>query len=370
MSKKKIAYLTRHTVSNYGSVLQTYATQTALENLGYDAVCINYWRTDELPQNQAKTHLEMSRWNKNAATRLLYYITQKPVFDAAMKKFTEYRKNLLKLSDKEYNTIEQLAGNLPEADIFMTGSDQVWNTITGDKIDPAYFLSFVPDSKKKIAYAGSFGGKTVKDSDRDNISKWLSRYDAVTIREKSGVKLAENLGIQAEQVLDPTFLMKPGDWEKIIPKREKTEKYVLVYQLHPNKRFQTYAKAFSKRKNMKLVRVNPYFHHIVKPGKFIFCPPIEEFLWYIKNADYFLTDSFHGTAFAIGLNTQFVDVLPNKYSERNRSILELAGLENRILDSYDNLSIADTPIDFSAVNPKIDSERERSLKILRNIIEE
>lgn len=366
----KVAFITRHTPSNYGSVLQAYATQRAIEGLGHEAVCINYIRTDELPENQTKTLLSVSRWNKNVATRLLYSVTQKPVFDAARKRFDRYRKNMLTLTDECWNTPEELAQNLPKADVYMTGSDQVWNTVGTGVIDPAYFLSFVPDGKKKIAYAGCFGTKTVRDEDRDNIAKWLKHYDHITIREKSGVELAQSLGVHAEQVLDPTFLMSPKDWLGILPKKEKTESYVLVYQLHPNKEFQTYAKEFAKRKKMRLIRVHPYFHHIFKPGKFVFCPPVEEFLWYIKNADYFLTDSFHGTSFAIGLNTQFVDVLPNVYSERNRSILATAGLDDRILMSYDDFKIADKPIDFTAVNRKINAERTRSAEILRKIIEE
>ena len=366
----KVAYITRHTPSNYGSVLQAYATQRAIEGLGHEAVCINYIRTDELPENRTKTLLSVSRWNKNAATRLLYSVTQKPVFDAAGKRFDRYRKNMLTLTDECWNTPEELAQNLPKADVYMTGSDQVWNTVGTGVIDPAYFLSFVPDGKKKVAYAGCFGTKTVRDEDRDNITKWLKRYDHITIREKSGVELAQSLGVCAEQVLDPTFLMSPKDWLGILPKKEKTESYVLVYQLHPNKEFQAYAKEFARRKKMRLIRVHPYFHHIFKPGKFVFCPPVEEFLWYIKNADYFLTDSFHGTSFAIGLNTQFVDVLPNVYSERNRSILATAGLEDRILMSCDDFKIADKPIDFTAVNRKINAERTRSAEILRKIIEE
>lgn len=366
----KIAYITRHTPSNYGSLLQAYATQRAIERLGHEAVCINYIRTDELPENRTKTLLSVSRWNKNAATKLLYLVTQKPVFDAARKRFDRYRKNMLTLTDECWNTPEELAQNLPKADVYMTGSDQVWNTVGTGVIDPAYFLSFVPDGKKKIAYAGCFGTKTVRDEDRDNIIKWLKRYDHITIREKSGVELAQSLGVHAEQVLDPTFLMPPKDWLGMLPKKEKTESYVLVYQLHPNKEFQTYAKEFARRKKMRLIRINPYFHHIFKPGKFVFCPTAEEFLWYIKNADYFLTDSFHGTSFAIGLNTQFVDVLPNVYSERNRSILATAGLEDRILMSYDDFKIADKPIDFTAVNRKINAERTRSAEILRKIIEE
>lgn len=73
----KVAFITRHTPSNYGSVLQAYATQRTIERLGHEAVCINYIRTDELPENQTKTLLSVSRWNKNTATRLLYSVTQK-----------------------------------------------------------------------------------------------------------------------------------------------------------------------------------------------------------------------------------------------------------------------------------------------------
>ena len=91
-------------------------------------------------------------------------------------------------------------------------------------------------------------------------------------------------------------------------------------------------------------------------------------MWYIKNAEYFLTDSFHGTAFSIGLNTQFVDVLPKSYSERISSILQLIGYENRILKSYCDFDIANEKIDFNIVNEKILEERAKSFAILKSMI--
>ena len=165
-------------------------------------------------------------------------------------------------------------------------------------------------------------------------------------------------------MLDPTFLLSKDEWSRLLPKRECKEKFVLVYQLHPNKQFDKYAKAFAKSKGLKLYRISHCFHHIVRSGKFICCPPIEEFMWYIKNAEYFLTDSFHGTAFSIGFNTQFVNVLPKKYSERIQSILELIGYENRILQSYDDFNITDEKIDFNKVNEIIETERKKSYDIL------
>lgn len=367
---KKVAFITRHAVTNYGSALQAYATQRAIEKLGHEAVCINYIREDELPKNIVKTKLYLSSCNGNPLKRFIYTAIQKPVFALSDGKFRKYMEKFVKLTDVEYHTEEELKNNLPKADIYMTGSDQVWNTITYDKIDPAYFLSFVPDDKKKVAYAGSFGGKTVKSEDKDNIATWLKSYDTVTVRELSGVEIAESMGVEATQVLDPTFLLTPNDWSALIPDKKPKEKYVLVYQLQPNKNFEKYAVEFAKRKNLKLYRVYPYISHAVKPGKLIFCPEITEFMWYIKNAEYFLTDSFHGTSFAIGFNTQFIDILPNKNSERNRSILRIAGLEDRILDDYNDFSLADKMIDFNDVNRRIDSERERSFEELRKMLED
>lgn len=367
--QKTVAYLTRHTVSNYGSVLQAYATQTALEKLGCDPVCINYYRSDEKPKELVHTLLQCSKWNKNALTRLVYMLTQKPVYSYAGKKFEQYRK-IVRVTKDEYNSEQDLILNCPEADIYMTGSDQVWNTITLNKIDPVYFMSFLKDGQKRIAYAASFGSSCVKDEDKPVMSKLLKKYDFISVRENSGIKIAEELGVNASQVLDPTLLLTKEEWEKIIPKRECAEKYVLVYQLHPNKRFDKYAKEFAKKKGLKLYRISHCFHHIVRSGKFICCPKIEDFLWYIKNAEYFLTDSFHGTAFAIGLNTQFVDVLPKNYSERISSVLSLIGYENRILKSYDDFSLADKEINFESVNQKINSQRLKSYEILKNMLGE
>ena len=246
----------------------------------------------------------------------------------------------------------------------------LWNVVIGAIIS-VYVLfnkELFAGQAKKIAYAASFGGSEVLPNDKENIKKWLKRYDKITIRENSGVKIANELGVPAEQVLDPTFLLEKSEWEKLIPQRECIEKYVLVYQLHPNKQFDEYAKQYAKKKGLKLYRLSHCFHHIVRSGKFVCCPPIGEFLWYIKNAEHFLTDSFHGTAFAIGLNTQFTDVLPKSYSERISSILQLIGYENRILKSYNDFDIDSEKIDFEKVNEKISAERKKSLDILKNMI--
>lgn len=365
---KTVAYITRHIVANYGSVLQAYATQQAIKKLGHKPVCIDYFRTDELPENLVATRLSTSKWNKNPLTKAFFMMTQKPVYSLADKRFAEYRK-IVDVTERQYHTEQELREELPQADVYLTGSDQVWNTVVCGELDPAYFLSFVPGDKKKAAYAASFGGD-LSDEQKAFIKPLVQSYSSISVRENSGVKLLADMGISASQVLDPTFLLEQSEWEQLIPKRPYSEKYALVYQLHPNKEFDRYAKEYAGRKGLKLYRISHCFHHAVRSGKFICCPPIGEFLWYIKNAEILLTDSFHGTAFAIGLNTQFIDVLPKSYSERIASILALIGYENRVLKDYNDYSLSDSPIDYNRVNPVIAEERQASYNKLKEMLED
>lgn len=118
------------------------------------------------------------------------------------------------------------------------------------------------------------------------------------------------------------------------------------------------------------MRVSPYLHQITREGRLEYLPGIKEFISFIDNAELLITDSFHGTAFAINLGTPFVEVLPdNGTASRNASILRLTGLEGRVLGSVDDLSLALEPIDFSQVNEVLDRERKQSLEVLRSSIE-
>ena len=118
------------------------------------------------------------------------------------------------------------------------------------------------------------------------------------------------MGIESEQVLDPTLLIDKNEWSKYITKNVVKEEYVLVYQIHNDQKLNAYAKMFAKKSGLKLVRVSPIFHQFKRGGKFVYLPDIGEFLSLVKNAKYLITDSFHGTAFAINFNTQFIEVLP------------------------------------------------------------
>lgn len=366
---KTVAYLTRHHISNYGSVLQAFATQRTLEKLGYTPVCIDYYRADEQPDQLVQTRLLCSPWNTSALKRMVFLLTQTPVYRLADYRFAKYRK-MLRMTDKRYASEEELRADPPAAAIYMTGSDQTWNTVTCGTLDPVYFLSFLGENARKVSYAASFGKAELSPAEKEIIEPLLRQYDEITVREQSGCKLLEDMGLEGTQVLDPVLLLDGKEWSERISRNTLKGQYILVYQIHPNKAFEQYTAAFAKRAGLKLYRISHCIHHAVRCGKFLCCPPPEDFLYYIKNAAYLLTDSFHGTAFAVAFNTPFVNVLPKAYSERIHSLLQLIGCEDRIVRDYQDFSVMNREIDFSAVNEIIQAERQRSIAVLKAMLEQ
>lgn len=146
---------------------------------------------------------------------------------------------------------------------------------------------------------------------------------------------------------------------------------MLVYQLHNDEKLGRYAKRVADEMNLPLVRISASFHQITREGKFVWCPEMGQFLSYIKNATCMITDSFHGTAFAINFNTPFVEVLPNNNTgTRNMSILRMTGLSHRILRDEEDIQLAKNKVDFTEANEVLKEKRIESLEILKKMIEE
>lgn len=310
----------------------------------------------------------MSRWGKNPITRLAFLAYQYPSFSHTFSTFKGYRQRYLK-ETKEYTSSDQLKNDLPSVDLFCTGSDQVWNLLYDNRIDDTYFFDFLPEDKRRIAYAASFGGNKFEDSDIEKYAKHLKKYDVISVREDSGVQILKEFGIEGKQVLDPTLLLSKEEWENLLPEREKKEDFILIYQLRPNKEFDDYAVELSKKTGLKLIRISTMYFQRFKCGEFHYLPKPEVFLWYIKNAKCLLTDSFHGTCFAINFGTQFIEILPGRFNARNQSLLKAMGVEDRILTDYHDYSLYDKAINWDKVDRKHLNEKVKSIGILQEMIE-
>lgn len=362
----KIDVITMHAVKNYGSVLQTYATQKVLSNLGYEVEIINYIREKNLNSNLIKTWTK----NDNGIKKVIKSLILKPTVVRWIKVFGNYLKENINLSQNVYTSEHELLKNPPVADIFCTGSDQVWNSGWNNGIEKAFYLSFVPKGIPRVAMAASIGKTELSKDEVDAVLPFLQKYNYISMREMSGLSLIKNMGIENSGFcLDPTLLLTREEWLRHSTPYELNRKYVLIYQLNHDEKFDKYAEEFAKRKGLELYRICTRYDQMRLSGKGIVLPEVRQLLGLINGAEYILTNSFHATAFCINLNKQFVSIYPNEYSSRISDILKLLSLEERHLDDYNQYDIADKLIDYTVVNEKLYRHREESLLLIRTMLE-
>ena len=364
---KKVLVITRHAIANYGSLLQAIATQRVIESAGYDCKILDYIRTDEYKNNGLITGGKKKNYVKKFPPLiLLYYLARIGEYSSASSKFGRMRKELLPMTELIHDF-----NNVPEADIYMTGSDQVWGPLMNHEYDMNYFLEAIPDDKKKVSYAASFGKMEISENDKERIISALKRYDSITVRERHAVDFLSSNGISSQQVLDPTLLLSGDDWRKLFntQKRADSGKYVLVYQIHGNKKLCEYAKNVSEQLGLPLIRVAAMRHQKKWGGDFVETPDLRTFIEYIDNAAFLVTDSFHGTAFSINLNTPFTTLMPETgTSSRNISLLELTGLTDWIAKDINDFHMLNKQIDFDKINNVLLEERKKSLDVLNSIL--
>lgn len=360
---KKVSIITRHNVLNYGSVLQAYATQEVVKNLGYDPVVVDYRRCAETLDSLVNRYSEgrslPHRIYRNTVWRLLY--------GAGEKRFKSMREQYLTLSPHcDETSIDAL---LPNTDIYLTGSDQVWNELGDGTLDPVFFWDGLDKTQnaKIISYAASFGKGGVVSGYEKQVGDWLARYDAISVREDSGKKIVNDYGFDCEQVVDPTLLLTRDEWLDIAdPKPARKKPYALVYNLHPDSGMLGYVADKTRDSGLEVVSVCPTFRKRI--GKQVILPSLPEFLALFRDAACVYTDSFHGTAFCINLGTPFVEVFPKANAARNKSVLRLFGLEGRAWDVFEGNAWNDE-IDWNHVASVLESERARSLAWLKGALE-
>jgi len=362
--KKRIGILTRHAVANYGSLLQAHALEQVLIGLGYDAYTINYVNHGEQGGNLAYTLSGTSRWRGKGMKRLMYLLYQYPSSSYTYWKFKGYRQQYLRQGGL-YSTREELKQRPPAAEIYCTGSDQVWNTISDERLDASYFLQFGPTQIPHIAYGASFDSGELSKFCGEDLREWLNGYAAITVREVENVAFLTEMGIDSASVIDPTLLLSPDYWSGLAKMPNEGRPYILVYQLNRNPLFDEWIRNATKAWGIGAVRVSTFFYQIMQPGRFRYIPTPEEVLGYIKGAACVITDSFHATALSMLLHTEFIEILPSRYPSRIVNLLELTGLQDRVITGNDE--IKKKRINYARVDAELERERKKSLGILADM---
>lgn len=376
----KIGIITILKVNNFGAELQAYALQRILNLLGYDAEIIDYLfykNPQHIKTVRSKPNFHFGIKKILAEKVYPLYMWGKTLLDPKDKKIRAQRFALFhqvhtKLS-KTYRTIDELFSAKLDYDVYMVGSDQVWNPGIYSSLDP-YFLKFAPKGKKRLAYASSFGVSEIPSYAYTYYHDSLKAFDVIGVREANAVDLVKNLcGKKAQWVLDPTLLLTKKDWNDIavVPEAVKNFQngYILLYELTPCPYILRLAYHLNKTLSLPIVRVcksasiedkDKMILNITDAGP-------AEFVGLFSNAQLVITNSFHGTAFSINLERNFYTVAPlrKQNNSRQQSLLRLFGLENRLLMEGEQFrSVNDVSIDYDPVRKLLSEERNKSIQFL------
>ena len=337
----KIKTITCHNVYNLGASLQAYALVAYLQGqrhevqiIDYQPLFLRHYRLAGVPNPRFdKPFLREAYQIAKFPGRLYDRLTSK-----RKKAFDRFTAEYLPVTQTTYSDIADLRAAPPEADVYIAGSDQIWNPLFPNGKDPAFFLDFVPEGKRRISYSASFAVETLEKQDADRMKPWLEQLDAVSVRESSGVALLANMGIKGVQVVDPVFLLPKESWERLavqLPMRD----YILVYDFDNNPKVKEIAQVISRKTGKKIVSLFPVDWADEVWANAGPC----EFLGAVQNACIVLSNSFHATAFSLIFQKDFYVV--------NRT----EGINARMKDLVGDLGLADrlictVPTDISSVD--------------------
>ena len=341
---KKIATLTFHWATNYGAVLQAFALQRFLQKNGYETEIINY-----VPRRVKA--IQRMQWI--ASRKFLEFRKERCI--------AAFRKRNLMVSEKLYPNNKSLYQCSNQYDAIICGSDQIWNTsftsYAEGKTTLSYFLNFAGAHTKRIAYAVSFGTDKVPEDYIQAVKSEVEEFSAVSVRERTGLEIAKQIGTEAILVSDPTILLEKEEYERLIEKTDLKYGPVFSYIIHDNQSVaaenSNYVKARYQDEDQS-------------------CCPIfgmEEWLGRIRSAEMVVTNSFHGVMLSIIFNRPFIAVLipGSGMNDRIRTVLERVGLSERCVETFDRNQLdrlCDENINWHTVNEKLDALRKASESFL------
>lgn len=378
----KIGIITHPLIYNYGGILQNYAMQQILIEMGHEVYTI-----DKLTETSLKTkilslgkrsllkltgkNIKLRGWQTKEESDIINKNTR-----GFVKKYIATTNSIT--SNSEINKIHKKY----DFDAYVVGSDQVWrrSLVRGNDLE---FLDFLEDNTKvkKVAYSASFGVSEweFNEVETKKFKKLAQLFDAISVREDAGVDLCKKyLHVDAQHLVDPTMLLPKNKYTSLVRAAgiDKSEGKIFTYVLDR-----------SKEKNDKIdqikniLKLEPFevmpeqnYKMDLQDGfniqKCVF-PKIEKWLRAFMDAKFVVTDSFHGTAFSILFNKPFLAIVNEKRgASRFYSLLKTFGLENRAISQEDtkDLNFINDPIDFERVNEILNKEREKSKMFLKSAL--
>ena len=368
---------------NYGQVLQCFALQQQLIQMGHKPFLIKY-----IPyQKVKKTSIIQKLWKliqiypifqklkKRQESKWIKTLKQKN----KLRKFDEFKEKYILTNKIIYYGLSNIQNNPPEADCYICGSDQVWSMLLDNNENQAFFLNFGKRNIKRIAYAASFGRDIYPIELNVQLHNMLTKFSAISVREKTGIDICTKVGIQAIDVLDPTLLLSMKEYTSIIetPTNINNEDFFYTYSLNITSEEDLCWKEltqYASKQNLKSISTTSsgYFsgRELCSKTQYVYAT-IPQWLGYIQNAQFVATTSFHGVVFCLILHTNFIYFpLKGKHSRSNSRVISLLnslGLMEKVFNSQKSIEqVIEQPIAWEKVDAKLEIMRNNSIRFLKN----
>lgn len=343
---KKVGILTFHDEPNYGAFLQTFALSEAVKNLGYEVEIIDLRIKDS--------------FNYKFASRLLGPIIRFFIFEKPRRKYLK--------RTKIYSSSQDLISNPPNCDIFILGSDQVWNKDITAELKYSFFFDFLENNEFRFSYASSFG-MNIWDFDKEEtiiVKKLLNKFSSVGVRESTAVKLLKDkCNLDSTLVVDPTLLI--SDYSKITGTIKQKLNKMVCFKFTKDQGFYPFLEEFKNKNSFSISIMAKTLP--IKGFNIIPLPSIRTWIKSIAQSEIILTDSYHVLIFSIIFERQFI-IIPANMKNFNRLSELLADLElsDRVFYSYNEVLENDrwkNKIDFIKVKKLLTVKRNDSLSFLK-----
>ena len=350
-----------NTNDNYGGILQTYALQRYLRNKGHRAYIVRmlysagiYFKIKSLLK---KLLIILHCIKPNFAYRRQYIVRD----SIKSRRFYEFRNEYISLSSIEYHSMFFLRLFYPKADVYITGSDQVWGMSPINQREAWHYLDFGKKETKRVSYAASFGRNTISEEDLDIIRKYLYSFDRISVRELSGVTILKKIGFDVCHCIDSTLLLGADDYIKIMSNQKHKSQYAYVYSVNMSTSSEIYWNRLKKvlaSKGLKTVVTTASGYlpakELFSDVEYDYASP-SEWLSNIYYSNVVITSSFHGIVFSIIFRKQFIYFpLKSRFksgNDRITDLLKLLGLNNRTANTQDDcLLLLNDVIDYDSIN--------------------
>lgn len=349
----KALTITCHNVYNHGASLQAWALVTYLRGLKIDAQIIDY--QPEYLRGHYDLIVRNDRYN-HPIIKHIYILAKYPGWRRSLKRkhafdaFSDYYLKPMMYPDK-YLRYDELLSNPPIADVYIAGSDQIWNTRFENGKDPAFYLHFGMNGTRRISYAASFATDQLYDGTQEFVTKELLRFDEISVREASALNILHSLNLEGFHVVDPVFLLDSNEWLSKIKRpllKLPVKPYILVYNTYKSKKLPIIISRLKKLTGADIYSVNgsnvedtdTTYKNVGPDG----------FLHLIANASLVVSDSFHATAFSIIFKRNFFVVdRCDGLNRRMRDLLISLNLETRFITPMTSDDILNSDIEYESV---------------------